>query len=239
MTIDQDPPQEPFEYLARLKEDDWLKLEERVLGLSRLSRYDHLLDAVRDAIEAPEESASDLIDDLLAVQDDMRAEGQSAARVAHALAEQLGLGADSPLGDRLARLLEAPALRHVAKARSALSATPRRVNKVKLSTEIRPLAEQFELADMCVLVHDLRLTFDVDGRTAALNFTLDPPMLRDLWAELVKGLTMEQQLRDTLAGVLDVFDPEGDAGEALGHGAAFKASLTAASAHADAIDSDK
>lgn len=228
MATDDTAPQSPFDHLARLQDEVWQQLEERMFALSPSSRYDDLLDAVTVPWPESEEFASILLDDLLAVEDDMHVEGHSADSAAGAIARQLQHGEDSVLAERLARLLQAPALLRVAMARAVLSATPRRVNGVRLRTEIRPVSDRSELGDVCVLVHDLRLTFDADGRTSSLNLTLDPPMVRDLWAELVSALAVEDQLRRRLEGVLDVLDPEGEPGPAAGHEHALAASLNPA-----------
>lgn len=221
MTTQVPGPLNAFAELAGLAEDAWTRLEDRVFALSPLSRYDDLLDAVLAAWPASEEFASFLLDDLLAVQDELRSEGRSPATAAHSLAEQIQPGAGPSFSARIERLLEAPALCRVAAARAVLSATPRRVSGVRLSTEILPVSESYKLGDVCVLVHDLRLTFAADGATSSVNLTLDPPALRDLWAELVHALAVEDQIRERLIGVLDVLDPEGEAGRAPGHQAAL------------------
>lgn len=210
----------PLDSLKTLPEATWTELEERVFALSLLTRYDELHDAMTTAWPESEEYVDLILDDLLAVRDDMDAENLTAKQAGESLTGQNLEDEDAVLARRLTRLLEVPALARIARARTVLSATPRRVNGVRLSTEVRPVSDRYDLGDVCVLVHDLRLTFDVDGRTSSLNLTLDPSALRDLWRELVNALALEDQLRLKLKGVLDVFDPEGQPGTAPGHPAA-------------------
>jgi len=217
MTEQQMKPPYVLEQLQPVTAEIWERIHEEMEGLSRLSGYGDLLAALMAAWPGSEGFASELLDELLAVQDRMRAEGREAGRVARILAEELGNGTGVSLENELARLLSAPVLRLLSNARETLSATPQRVSGVRLTTEILPVSDREALGAVSVLVHDLRLSYDADGDVASVNLTLDPPLLRDLWLQLVYALAVEDQLRERLADPLEVFDPEGPPGRAFGH----------------------
>lgn len=207
-----DPYRGGLQILEGLSEASWESLLAGLEELSTRADFDKLLRLASLYIVDADE-AQLMFDVIVSLADYRIGEGWPADVAGRAVAEAVGSTSTSLLSERVATLLNVGVIKSQAAARRSLTTVAHRVSEISLATMVRPVTEASDPGSQALLVHDLRLGYHADGAVRSINVTLDPPALRDLLAAAKRAVKHEMALRNHLAGVFDILDPEGPPGD--------------------------
>jgi hypothetical protein len=206
-----------LEVLRNLDEENAARLIQAVRELHKFRPIPELVAKVGEVLPENQQGlASEVVDSLIALVTQMEHQQWTVDGIAKAISESPGLAPeDAPdrpaFADRIAQLLNTPAIRSSARAADLLIHHQHAFRSARVFTDVRPVFSDdvAQPPDGAVIVQMLELTYWSNGELVSIYLALDIGDLEQLRRVLDRALKKEKTLDAVLdSAALTKFTPE-------------------------------